>query len=180
MKSPHNCPRVKRGYDIRTTEEVQTVQAILYLCNNTEGNSWLHFYSNNCYANSPVLHYTYIQLLITWLLSSYTQLTVFYYLQIFTTTCFDHLQVVSSNFGYSQPCFAVTYSYYSVYVLIVKSYKMFKTLQLITLIQYLLLYYIYVYWQSYLVASWPRSAVKGFNELVMLHDHAYSSLDAFL
>jgi hypothetical protein len=24
---------------------------------------------------------------------------------------YDHLQVVSSNFGYSQPCFAVTYSY---------------------------------------------------------------------
>jgi hypothetical protein len=40
----------------------------------------------------------------------------------------DHLQVVSSNFGYSQPCFAVTYSYHLVYVLILKSYKMFKTI----------------------------------------------------
>ena len=41
---------------------------------------------------------------------------------------YDHLQVVSSNFGYSQPCFAVTYSYYLVYVLILKPYKMFKTI----------------------------------------------------
>ena len=34
---------------------------------------------------------------------------------VFMTTCFNplynHLQVMSSNFGYFQPCFVVTYSY---------------------------------------------------------------------
>jgi hypothetical protein len=35
-----------------------------------------------------------VQLLITWLLSSYTQLTVFYYLQIFMTTCFNPYMII--------------------------------------------------------------------------------------
>jgi hypothetical protein len=46
-----------------------------------------------------IIHTTYSILLFT-----------DFYNDMFRSLC-DHLQVVSSNFGYSQPCFAVSYSY---------------------------------------------------------------------
>jgi hypothetical protein len=60
--------------------------------------------------------------------TTYSNLLFTHFYDDMFRSLYDHLQVVSSNFGYSQPCFAVTYSYYLVYVLIIKSYKMFKTI----------------------------------------------------
>ena len=59
IKSPCNWSlQTKRYWPVKIAEEIEAIQNILYLNNNTKENRLLHFHGKNCYTNATQCYVT--------------------------------------------------------------------------------------------------------------------------